>query len=230
MCLLSFVRFLPLAGLSLLVPLSSSAIDITFDAQSFSPISAVDTTDSGAVGWDGLGAAPAGGFGTASLYTSASVTSSGITAEISGITGSWSGNSSSAVLADPLRADYFIIGIGATATLEVTGLEELQTYDVTFTHGNAEPTQNRGLNIDGFGGGTGVQDINNATLGIPEVTYSILSDSDGFIVVDLIGVGIQEGNLAGIRVVGPHAIPEPSWSAAFLGLGALLVLLRRRLA
>lgn len=201
---------------------SGAIIDLSFDSQTFDPILGTPTTEAGHLPWNGAGSAPAG-FGTFTAHTSASVSNSGISLSMTGLLGSWSGNSSVAVGTNELRADYFIVGTGSTATLMFSGLDPNASYDITFTHGNAEPAQFRGLDV--VGQGITGSDIDNGLQGTPAATYSIVSNGSGEISVGLTGQGVQEGNLAGVRIAG--GVPEPSGFVLTL-FGATLAGLRRR--
>ncbi|MEM1085345.1 MAG: PEP-CTERM sorting domain-containing protein [Verrucomicrobiota bacterium] len=205
------------------LPLSSKAavIDYSFDAQPFDLILGTPTTGAGYLPYNGLLSAPVG-FNTFSPHASASVTESGVTLQITNILGSWPGNNAGAIGVDAVRADYFVIQTGQTATLQFSGLDPNELYSITFVHGNAEPTQPRAIDVVGVGGPS---DIDNGSTGTPEATFEFTANGSGEISVGLTGLGAQEGDLAGVRITG--GVPEPS--ALMLGvLGLGLMSARRR--
>lgn len=204
--------------------LSAVTLDITFDLQSFDPVGGTMTTQAGATAIN-AGTADPGFFNQFVATTSASETVTGVTASITGITGAWVGDSSSLVTADPLRADYFVISTGTTATVSFTGLAPSTSYDITWSHGNNQPGQLRGIDI--IGQGITGMDIDNQSVSGYDVTFTFVSDASGNLSVGLMGLGVQEGSLAGFRITGFSAIPEPSTASLFV-LGGMILMLRRR--
>jgi hypothetical protein len=201
------------------VEMRGVTLDITFDLQAFDPIGGSATTQTGAVAWDGASSDP-GFFNQFVALTSSVQSASGVTATITGISGAWAGDSSVLVAADPLRADYFVIATGATATLTLSGLAANSIYTITWSHGNNQPGQLRGLDI--LGQGITGMDIDNQSSSGYDVTFTFMSDAAGMLSVGLMGLGPQEGSLAGFRIIGFTPIPEPG-TASLLVLGGMML-------
>jgi len=199
-------------------------LDITFDLQAFDPVGSTTTTASGAVAWNGATSNP-GAFNQFFGLTSSTRSFEGVSATITGITGHWPGDSSPLVVADPLRSDYFIVPTGTTATLTLAGLMANSSYEITFSHGNNQPGQVRGLDI--LNQGITGMDIDNQAASGYDVSFTFTANASGVISVGLMGLGGQEGDLAGFRIEGFAPIPESS-TVALLSLGGALLVTRRR--
>lgn len=179
-----------------LTPLS--AAEILFDAQATDPVSSFGTTAPGAVAWNAVSGTPVT-FNTFYPVSSASITESGITAEISPLLGTWPGNSTSAISGRPLESDYFIVGTGTTAVLTLTGLVPAGQYKVTIYHGRAEPQQLRQLTLSANGQLYGTIDNQSAGGSGNVQSLTLNANASGELAIDLLAGG-AEGDFAGFSI------------------------------
>ena len=187
----------------------SNAQEVLFDAQAYDVISGSATTAVGAVAWNGLDTAPPA-FNSFFVIASSSVTSGEITASMTGLLGTWTGNSAFIVSQRPLENDYFVIASGATATMTVSGLIPGSRYYLLFYHGRAEPGQLRSLVIDGDIGRLGGMD-NQSAGGSGNVVGAFLNaDEAGQIAVDMTAGG-AEGDFAGFSIE-LNELPPDTWA------------------
>lgn len=200
-----------------LLPLRAQ--EILFDAQAYDVISGSGTTAPGAVPWNGLDTAPPA-FNAFFLIDSASVTNGEISVSMTGLLGTWTGNSAFIVSQRPLENDYFVIAPGATASMTVSGLIPGARYYTLFYHGRAEPGQLRTLTLYFDGQRIGGMDNQSAGGGGNTVGAFLVADESGQLVVDMTAGG-AEGDFAGFTIE-LNELPPETWAGYTLVDGTLV--------
>lgn len=185
-------------AISCFLPQVTTAQGLLFDAQAYSPIAGSGTTAPGAIAWNALQTAPPA-FTAFYPLSTASVTSGDITASITGILGTWTGNSAFIVSQRPLENDYFVVGSGATATMTLSGLVPKAEYYIILYHGRAEPGQFRQLRILVDGQQYGLMDNQSAGGSGNTVSVFLYADTSGQLAIDMTGGG-AEGDFAGFSI------------------------------
>ncbi|MEX0330414.1 MAG: hypothetical protein AB3N64_03225 [Puniceicoccaceae bacterium] len=215
---ISLFIILAIAGIGFL-PQRLTAQEVLFDAQAYHPIAGSGTTAPGAIAWNALDTPPPA-FNAFYLVDSSSVTSGGITASITGILGTWTGNTAFIVSQRPLENDYFVVASGATATMTISGLVPGAEYYLVYYHGRAEPGQYRQLAFAEDGQVFGRAD-NQSAGGSGNVTYSFsFADEAGQITIEMTGSG-AEGDFAGFSIE-LRTPPPATWAGYTIVDGSLI--------